>query len=166
MSTYIQPPIIRHVNTKSTDDRGFLIDECKKAIHMTKCECSLLKYYAEQTNGFKPSAAHIANKLSTSRRTVFYSRDLLEKHGIIGIDDGHVIIDWERIRLFSTLDPNITGLNPTIKPVVQKDIFKIDYGFLVYGQETDVIRWFASLTEEQYEYTRNYIKRRKLHEKQ
>lgn len=165
MATYIQPLVIKHINTKSTDDRNFLIDECKKTLHMSKSEYLLIKYYSEQTNGFRPSATHIANQLSISRRTVFYSRDMLEKHGIIGIEDGHLYIDWNRIRLFSTLDPTMTDNNPTIAPVIPKEKFKVDYNFLIYGPEQDVISWFASITEEQFQYTKNYIKRRRQKEK-
>lgn len=165
MATYIQPLSIKHINTKSTDDRKTLIDECKKTLHMSKSEHLLLEYYSEQSNGFRPSATHIANQLSISRRTVFYSRDMLEKHGIIGIEDDYLYIDWERIRLFSTLDPSLTGNNPTVKPVISKEKFIVDYDFLKYGPEQDVINWFASITEEQFQYTKNYIKRRKAKEK-
>lgn len=84
---------------------------------MTKAESDIFQFIATRSEGFKPSANYIAEETGWSRRKVFEAREQLVKFGIIGETDDQILIDWNRIRLLSTLDPSMTGRKCTVAPV-------------------------------------------------
>lgn len=119
---------------------------------MSKGEVALLKFYAQQTSGFKPSAQYIANTIGLSRMQVFRLRDKLIEHGIAAKDDKRLFINWDRIKLFSTLDPMMTGKNPYIKKInIKKCYYKglsIPFDFLEFGKEEKVIKYLGALNND------------------
>jgi len=154
---YIYPPKVTHINSRAADNRGELCSLCGSSLHMSKGEVKLLRYYAEQANGFKPALQHIANTLGITRRHVERARKMLELHGVIRVDDERVYIDWERIRLFSTLDPACTSKHCFIAPVkLQKCPHKVyipDKSLLLKLRtcsQEDACKTFSGMTEEQF----------------
>lgn len=122
----IRPLRLRHLHTLRQDSRESLVSSCSLALHMSKGEEKLLQYYAQQQDGFAPAAKRITDETGLSRARVFAARNMLEGHGVIKMDSQCVWIDWERIRLFSTLDPAMTSKHCTIKPVqVKKRDYKV-----------------------------------------
>ena len=154
---YIYPPKVTHINSRATDKRGELCSLCSSSLHMSKGESALLRYYAAQSNGFKPALQYIANVLKINRSQVFRARAMLEKHGVIRVDENRVYIDWERIRLFSTLDPALTGKHCYVAPVKMKKcnykVYYIPKSFLLKLRTCsteDACRIFESMPHETY----------------
>lgn len=153
---YIYPPKITHVNSRAADNRGELCSLCSSSLHVSKGEAALLRYYAAQSNGFKPALQHIANILGISRFHVQRARKMLEAHGVICVDEERVYIDWERIRLFSTLDPSMTSKRCFVAPVkMKKCAYKvyIPRSFLLKLRtcsQEEACRVFSSMPHEKY----------------
>ena len=136
----ILPPKIVHINVRSMDDREELCALCGSSLHMSKGEVKLLKYYAAQSSGFTPSVKRICNETGLSRAQVYNTRNMLEKHGVALLDQDCVYIDWERIRIFASLDPKLTGRHFNVAPVKKLDynIYNIPESFLVKLQACSV----------------------------
>ena len=154
---YIYPPKVTHINSRAADNREELCSLCGSSLHMSKSEVKLLRYYAEQANGFKPALQHIANTIGISRFHVQRARKMLESHGVIKTDDDRVYIDWERIRLFSTLDPQMTNKHCYVAPVqTKKCAYKVyipDKSLLLKLRtcsQEDACKTFSGMTEEQF----------------
>ena len=158
MATLLPPLVLIHTYRKNTDDRDHLCDMLKPVLRMSKGEVTLLKFYAKQTNGFRPSAQYIANSINVSRMQVFRLRDKLIDHGLAAKDNKHLFINWDRIRLFSTLDPAMTGKNPYIKKInIKKCYYKdglIPFNFLEYGKQEQVVKYFSAIDEKEYAHIR------------
>lgn len=152
---YIDPPKVTHLHCRAADERQALCQLCGAALHMSKGEIKLLRYYAEQQNGFKPALQHIANTLEMNRSQIFRNRRLLEQHGVILVQDDRVYIDWQRIRLFSTLDPALTSKRCYAAPVKPE---KCNYKVYTFPRKLffftappeQVCAWFAAIDEETY----------------
>ena len=164
---YIYPPKITHINAHATDKRGELCSLCSSSLHMSKGESALLRYYAAQSNGFKPALQHIANEIGITRFHVQRARAMLQKHGVICIADERVYIDWERIRLFSTLDPTMTSKHCTIAPVRLKKcaykIYIVPKGFILKLRtcsQEEACAALASLPHEIYDAVRHRLANR------
>lgn len=115
-----KPLKIEHLSSKATDSRESLVSLCASALHMSKGEERLLQFYARQQNGFTPAAKKIMDETGLSKPRVYADRNQLVTHGVAKIMDDVLYIDWERIRLFSTLDPRMTSKHCRIAPVVAK----------------------------------------------
>lgn len=102
------PPKIQHLHTRSTDCRESLVSLCSSALHLCKGEEALLRFYAAMSDGFRPAVKFVMRKTGLSRCYVFKLRNQLIEHGLIAVTDDAVYIDWNRVRLFSTLDPELT----------------------------------------------------------
>lgn len=160
------PPAIRHRYGLLSDERSSLCSLCGQALHMSKGEVALLRYYAACSDGFRPAVATVCKETGLSRAQVFNARIMLEHHGIIKYTANNLIIDWNRIRLFSTLDPLMTGKHCTIAPVETK---KLDYNVLcsrtlIQRIETcpleQALMIFSSLTDRQYKGVRKYLQKK------
>jgi len=160
------PAAVRHRYVLLSDERSPLCSLCGQALHMSKGEIALLQYYAACSDGFRPAVATVCKETGLSRRQAFYARNMLVKHGIIDYSEKSIIIDWERIRLFSTLDPQMTGKHCTIEPVEGK---KLHYNVLcsrtlIQRIETcpleQALMIFSSLTDRQYEGVRKYLQKK------
>lgn len=136
----MRPLKIVHINVRSMDDREELCALCGSSLHMSKGEVKLLKYYAAQSSGFTPSVKRINEKTGLSRTQVYAVRNMLEKHGTVLVDQHCVYIDWERIRIFASLDPKLTGRHFNVAPVKKPDynIYNIPESFLVKLQACTV----------------------------
>lgn len=113
MTQVRQPLAVIHVNSKATDNRQWLVEECIAAFNMKNSEAELLRFYALKcSNGFKPAALFIERQTGLDRREVYRSREWLIQDGLLNISDKIISVDWDRIRLFASLK-NETGLDGT-----------------------------------------------------
>lgn len=156
---------IRHQKGRATDDRPLLIARTEKHMRLTKGEAEVLSVLCSQQDGFAPSAKFLMGKTSMSHGGMYKARTALNRMGVIGETDTHIIIDWHRIRLLSTLDPKMTSRSAYVAPVVPSsshDRYSRDwtakipegYGsnidFLVHAPECAIIEFFRTLSESEY----------------
>ena len=164
----IRPLRLRHLHTLRQDSRKSLVSSCSLALHMSKGEEKLLQYYAKQQDGFRPSLLHISNTIGVTTRQVKYLRIMLSKHGVIKVDTECVYIDWERIRLFSTLDPAMTSKHCTIAPVrIEKFPHKVYVSRelrlrLRSLPVPELCDLFAAMNEEEYRMACRYLEKEKF----
>lgn len=103
------PPKIKHIGRRpSASEADEIINACAKAMHLHDPAKRLLAFYTSQAENFRPALKLIerntgiaANKVSS------YRKELCEK-GIIAYTGDRIVVDHERVRLFSTLDPDLT----------------------------------------------------------
>ena len=104
------PPEIIHTGRwPRACERPDLLNDCCAALHMNESEAKLLSFYAEQKNGFAPARALIESRTGIRANKVSAVRASLVKLGVIAYGNNTITVDWERIRLFATLDPEQTG---------------------------------------------------------
>lgn len=160
----IRPLRLRHIHVLRQDSRESLVSSCSLALHMSKGETRLLQYYAKQQDGFAPAAKRIIDETGLSRARVFAARGMLEQHGVIKLDEQHIYIDWERVRLFSTLNPEMTSKHCTVAPVrLKKRDYKVyiskelrnRLSFLPVPELCDLL---AAMTEEEYRAACAYLR--------
>lgn len=159
----MNPPSIFHLHGFASDNRLELCSDCSKALHMGKGEAALLKYYASCSDGFSPAVATICSKTGISRRRVFYDRDKLCDHGVTAIENNKLFIDWNRIRVFASLDPGMTNKHCYIAPVNTK---KRHYNIYINNKlfirlescsVEQAVKILGALSNEQYEKLKVYI---------
>lgn len=93
---------------------------CGETMHLSKGAISLLYFYSTQASGFRPSLKSIANTIGRDRRNIERARKQLIDLGICSLQNNKLFIDWERLRLFSTLDPKLTSRNASVAPVMPR----------------------------------------------
>lgn len=108
--TELRPPVLKHIRYSRHDDLLDLADRAAKAIHMSKGERKLLRYYALQSSGFTPSLKAAANATDQDRSQVWRNRQKMINQGFaLMVYDSkgaeQLLIDWSRIKLYATLDP-------------------------------------------------------------
>lgn len=113
----LRPPCILHLHSNEADDRVELVSLCSSALHFSKGESKLLQFYSDCKSGFRPSQIVVANAISVDRRYVTKLRQKLVDRGVILLQNNKLFLDWNRIRLFSTLDANMTSKEATVEPV-------------------------------------------------
>lgn len=162
---------ILHQQGRATDDRPLLLSMTAKSMHLTKGEAELLSVLCSQQSGFAPSAKFLMAKTALSHGGVYKARTALNRMGVIGETDTHIVIDWHRIRLLSTLDPKMTSRSAYVAPVVPSDRqepgdgwkAKIPSGygssidFPVHASENAIISFFQSLSNAEYADVCKYI---------
>lgn len=162
VATYLHPPRIRHCYRKTSDSMDELSLLCASALHMSKGELALLQFYSECQNGFRPAVKLIAEKTGMNRSQIFRCRTRLEEHGVVKVEDDVVLIDWNRVRLFSTLDPRMTHKKASIAPVsVVKAQQQADPepDFFHFAPLSDVCSWFGSLNSEDFSRWKRNLRR-------
>lgn len=164
----IRPLRLRHLHTLRQDSRKSLVSSCSLALHMSKGEEKLLQYYAQQQDGFRPSLRRIADLISVTPRQVERLRLMLVQHGIAKLDSECVYIDWERIRLFSTLDPAMTSKHCSVAPVrIEKCPHKVYVSRelrlrLRSLPVPELCDLFAAMNEEEYRMACRYLEKEKM----
>lgn len=151
--TWGSPPIIKHINTRKGDERDALCSQCGASLHLSAKELMLLSYYTQQKSGFKPAVSRIISETGLSRRTIFRVRQRLIDLGLIGLHKGRLLIDWQRIRLFASLEPEAISKHPFVAPVRPPDeqTFQpaVDDYFLSYAPLEELCAFFGSMTEQE-----------------
>lgn len=151
--TWGSPPIVKHINVRKEDERDALCSQCGASLFLSLKELTLLSYYAQQKSGFKPAVSRIIKETGLSRRTIFRVRQRLIDLGLIGLHKGRLLIDWQRIRLFASLEPDVISKNAFVAPVRPPDdqMFQpvIDDYFLAYAPLEDLCAFFSNMTEQE-----------------
>ena len=162
-----RPVAIVHYNYKRGDNFTQLVDRCSFAMHLAPAEHRLLRFYASCSSGFRPAGAVIAKALEVTEAYVYVARNALIKHGLAYMDGDSLHIDWERVKLFASLDPAktskrafITPLNPHVTNRLE-EIIKLDPTWILEKSIDNVIADFAAMTEDEYKHVRRAIKRKK-----
>lgn len=157
------PPVVLHRNTKETDNREELVTLCGKAMHLSKGAINLLYFYSSQTSGFRPSLQLIQQDTCMSKMGVWKARTMLCENGICSLQDNKLVIDWERIRLFGTLDPKKTSKHAYVAPVTFRSgaVATLEE---MYKQSNfsevsldDLASLFSMLTDEEWKTLSRYI---------
>lgn len=158
------PPRIKHIYARKEDDRDALCIQCGASLHLSSSELTLLRYYAKQKSGFSPAVATVTTETGLSRRTVFRVRSQLMDRGVIGVDSGRLLIDWQRIRTFASLDPSLTNKNITASPVMLPRERACgpepDELCFIFAPLESVCAYFASMTEHECQLWRTAYRKR------
>lgn len=160
----LRPPCILHINAKEDDDRMELIKLCSASLHFSKGERKLMEYYSSCSSGFRPSRQLTGEAINVSAQQVHKIRMSLCNKGIMRIENNRMYIDWERIRLFSTLDPRMTNKHCVVAPVrVEHDNRIVRFakdclsGQALALSTEELCDIFESFSEDEYERFNNYI---------
>ena len=100
------PPQIHHCGQKP-DNWMQMIDDAAKNIHIRDQAVRLLKYYAQNGNGFRPALSLIKKKTGIAANKVSEIRKRLVKKGLIAYTGNKICIDWKHIRIYAGLDKPI-----------------------------------------------------------
>lgn len=153
----IAPPSVKHIRYSRGDDLPSIASECANAIHLSKGESALLRYYACQSSGFRPSLQHIADQTGLSRSQVARCRNGLVSKGlclaVLGNQETRsVIIDWSRAKLYATLDPKKTrhGVFASVAPAKKATANPVSLYDMRYAGLDKLIDKLSKITDEQY----------------
>lgn len=113
----IRPLTISHANFSKTDDRADLVSKTVKVCHMDRAEAALLLFYASCSSGFQPAASLIAEKCGVRKDYISRLRQRLIDKGIAVIVNNTLVIDWNRVKILSSLNPNLTAKTGWVKPI-------------------------------------------------
>ena len=100
------PPQIHHSGQKP-DNWMRMIDDAAKNIHIRSQAVRLLKYYAQNENGFRPALSLIEKNTGIAANKVSEIRKRLVKRGLIAYTGEKIYIDWKHIRIYAGLDKPI-----------------------------------------------------------
>lgn len=106
----ILPPKVIHTKYQKTDNLAEIAADCAKALHLSKGEADLLRYYSTTSSGFRPALKTVANAIGKTTVQVWRCRDKLADIGIV-TKDGDIVIDWQKAKTFASLDPKLTKKN-------------------------------------------------------
>ena len=114
------PPRIKHDVYRPKAYREMVRDAACN-LRLSKAETSLLCYYADCANGFRPARAEITKRTGIKSGSISRARLGLARRGIILYDDkeNRVILFGERIRAFAMLE----------KPFTKEEAVHGTYGF-------------------------------------
>ena len=112
-----KPLQVLHVNYNKSDNFPELVSKTVKVCHMDRGEAALFMFYASCSSGFEPSLALIAEKCGVKKNYVSTLRDMLVSKGILSIVGSQVLMNWDRIKIMSSLNPNMTSKNGWVKPI-------------------------------------------------
>ena len=168
MSAFGRRPVaIIHYNYKREDNFTALADRCSFAMHLAPSEHRLLRYYASCASGFRPAAGLITKALNISEPCLYLARNALVKHGLAYMQDDSLHINWDRVKLFASMDPAKTSKRAFIAPINPyviarlEEIVKLDPSWILEKSIEEVIADFAAMTEAEYKSVRRAIKRKK-----
>lgn len=100
------PPQILH-NVQRPENWVQMIDDAAKNIHVRNQAVRLLKYYAQNENGFRPALSLIEMSTGLAANKISEIRKRLVKKGLIAYTGDKIYIDWRHIRIFAGLEKPI-----------------------------------------------------------
>jgi len=114
------PPCVRHVGHRPPQDmQSSVVDRALLNLRAPKAACKLMKFYAAQATGFRPSLKMIDAATGIGEKHVSTARQMLVRYGLIAYDGKTILIDWVRLTAFALLDAKAMGQkkNWNISPV-------------------------------------------------
>ena len=127
------PHRIIHLQKPVTDNGSVLIKSACSALSMKPGEYALLLFYCQQSSGFRPSINLITQRTGLGKRAILRNRQLLIEDGLIAVWRNCVFVDWDRIRLFASLNQALIPKQRsrrTIAPVIVRRSRKFNDRFL------------------------------------
>ena len=103
--------MIKHSGKKCTpEEMEEMIGACADNMHLTSGGKRLLLFYATCKGGFHPAKKLVQKETGINPAHLYKYKKELEDLGIIysSAEQRTIIVDWQRIRLYTTLDPNMT----------------------------------------------------------
>lgn len=97
--------------------RHTLVCDVSRNMHLKPNHSALLEFYCAQRAGFRPAEAYIASRIGVTPRWTRKLRQQLADLGVIGVDAEGVYIDWNRLRIYATLDPKQTSRKAFALPI-------------------------------------------------
>lgn len=113
----MHPLTVSHVNFNRGDNFVELAAKAIKVTHMDRGEAALLLFYVSCSSGFQPAASLIAEKCGIRKDYVSRLRQRLIDKGIAAIVNDALVIDWSRVKILSSLNPNLTAKTGWVKPI-------------------------------------------------
>ena len=152
-----RPVTIHHVNRIKHERRSAIVNNYARALHVSHGEHALLKFYAHCASGFAPAEALIMKTTDLSASSIRRLRTSLINHGVAYMNDNTFTIDWERLRLFASMDPRktmgkrcfIAPINPVAHNRLM-DLSKIDYQFIISQPLDKILDVLSCMTEADY----------------
>lgn len=104
------PPCVRHVGHRPPQEmQSSVVDRALLNLRAPKAACKLMKFYAAQATGFRPSLKMIEEHTSIGIKYVSEVRQILVKRGLLGYDGRTVLIDWLRLSSLASMDTKLIG---------------------------------------------------------
>ena len=130
-----RPPAIHHAGRRPIKHEiGPIVTAAAENMHLTDYATRLLLCYANQANGFRPALRFISRETGIHVKTISRRRKELHEMGFILYSSDAILIDWNRIRLYSTLDPELTNkrrrnqeIMPACQPILLNRCIKNQY---------------------------------------
>lgn len=112
------------------DKQDAIVDRALDNLRVSAAARRLMKYYASQATGFRPSLKTISEVAHINSQNISRTRQNLVDSGFIGYDGDTIVIDWVRLRGFASLQSELMGKKSdwNVSPVDSKalDIPNID----------------------------------------
>ena len=104
------PPCVKHVGHRPPQElQSSVIDRALLNLRAPKAACKLMKFYAAQATGFRPSLKMINDAIRVGEKNVSTIRMILVKRGLIGYDGKTILIDWLRLSALASVDTKLMG---------------------------------------------------------
>lgn len=145
----LRPPKIKHVHYRHSDSFEKIASLAAAALHMGKGERALLSFYAACSSGFRPSLQAIANATGQNRSQVWRNRNALIEHGIAAEQNDVLVIDWNRLRMFASLDPKMTSKRCICAPL-DLDPTRLSICEFECAPMPDLLARLSSMTDKEY----------------
>ena len=86
-----------------------IVDQALSNLRVPSAGRKLMKYYASQAQGFRPSLKIINEATGVGEKHVSEIRQLLIRYGLIDYDGDNILIHWFRLRAFASMEPEKMG---------------------------------------------------------
>lgn len=104
------PPRVIHVGQRpSQEEVPALVGRALLNLRVPKTAGKLMRFYASQASGFRPSLKMIEDETGVGAKYVSEARQVLSKYGLLGYDGNQIVIDWVRLCAFAAMDPKMMG---------------------------------------------------------
>ena len=104
------PPCVKHVGHRPPQElQSSVIDRALLNLRAPKAACKLMKFYAAQATGFRPSLKMINDAIGVGEKNISTIRMILVKRGLIGYDGKTILIDWLRLSALASVDTKLMG---------------------------------------------------------
>ena len=85
------------------------MDQALANLRVPRAACKLMRFYADRSNGFRPSLKIITDETGLDKNNISRTRALLISYGLLGYDGKIVYIDWVRLRAFAAINTKAMG---------------------------------------------------------
>ena len=118
------PKIIHQGGSPDLEGQGLIVDQALSNLRVPSAGRRLMKYYASQAQGFRPSLKVISEATEINPYNISRCRALLVDYGLIDYDGDNVLIHWLRLRAFASMEPEQMGRKKdwNIAPVASESV--------------------------------------------